>query len=362
MRRLILRCLQLLRLTLVLVLLLAVMVVWMAGGIQSPRSFEAAPYRLDGVETSTEIPAPGGTDANAASTLRVLVWNIAWGYGEGSAGGGARKPATHFEQSMARLGEVVAASGADVVLLQEVDFDATRSGRTDQAEAIARAAGLPYIARAVSWRANWIPFPYWPPSEHFGRMNSGGAVLSRYPLTSNRVTLLPKPKANAFHYNLFYLFRYLQEVAVEHPAGRIDVANVHLEAFDVTNRMRQARQLARDLQVTPATVLAGDFNTVPPEAARKAGFVDEPEISFEGDDTLTRVRAIDGLSEVFPPDTYRADPDALYTFPAGTPSRKLDHALVGGALSVEMARVVHEAGEVSDHLPLFIVVTVASPP
>jgi endonuclease/exonuclease/phosphatase family metal-dependent hydrolase len=346
---------NLVALTVVLAAVLLLLILWMAGGAQAPRGFEAD------VERIADVDAGIGVDAADSRTLRVLVWNVAWGYGFGSDGSGQAKPAEHFARSVQRMAALVRASDADVVLLQEIDFDATRSHHVDQAEAIARAAGLPYVARAVSWKANWVPFPYWPPSEHFGRMRSGGAILSRYPLSAHDVELFAKPDSNPLYYNLFYLFRYAQQVRIDTPVGELFVVNVHLEAFDADNRMAQARRLAARLgaKITPLTILGGDFNSPPPETEAKSGFADEPQTDFTGDDTVAVLRQIEGLTDAFAPADYRASPATYFTFPASAPNRKLDHALVGSGFIVREARVYREADDVSDHLPLLITLEVA---
>ncbi|MEO0422725.1 MAG: endonuclease/exonuclease/phosphatase family protein [Pseudomonadota bacterium] len=333
--------------------LLLMAVLWMAGGLQPPKTFEAAVTQVDALTPTT----PHDTQ-----TLRLLIWNVAWGYGEGSAGAGPKKPKEHFEQTMAAMAAVVREASADIVLLQEIDFDATRSYHQNQARAIAEAAGLPYVAEAVSWRANWVPFPYWPPADHFGRMSSGGAILSRFPLSDHRVELLPKPESNAPHYNLFYLFRYAQEVKAATPLGEVQLLNLHLEAFDGVNRVRQAWMLAERLrgQVPALTVLAGDFNALPPEAPVQAGFVDQPTANFLGDETLLMLRSIGEIRDVVSARDYRRNPSAHYTFPSTEPSRTLDHALVGTGFEVREARVYHEAGELSDHLPLLVTLALTS--
>lgn len=333
--------------------LLAVVVLWMAGGLQSPKTFEGPIVQL-------EVPAP--TASEETQTLRLLIWNIAWGYGPGSAGPAPKKPAEHFESTIAAMGTVVRESGADIVLLQEIDFDATRSYHQNQARAIAKAAGLPYLAEAVSWRANWVPYPYWPPADHFGRLSSGGAILSRFPLSDHQVELLPKPERNALHYNLFYLFRYAQQAKAATPFGEVQLLNLHLEAFDGVNRARQARMLAEGLraQLPALAVLAGDLNAVPPEAPVQAGFVDQPTANFLGDETLLMLRSIGGLRDAVSTRDYRLTPSAHYTFPSTEPSRTLDHALVGTGFEVREARVYQEAGELSDHLPLLITLTPSS--
>jgi endonuclease/exonuclease/phosphatase family metal-dependent hydrolase len=307
------------------------------------------PRRLEGVN-----PAP--RPRADPRIVTILTWNIAWGYGWGSEGHGGKKPRSHFERALTRIGEVVGEIAADVALLQEVDFGSTRSHGIEEAEAIARTAGLPYVAEALSWRSAWVPYPYWPPREHFGRMRSGGAILSRHPIHAHRVELLPKPSANPFWYNFFYLFRYLQRAEIELADRRLLVFNTHLEAFDEANRIEHARRCKAIVEalLVPETVFAGDLNSVPPESPKKSHYPDEASnlTHHERDRTIEIVRSIRGLSDVISKEAFAANQAAYFTFPAHAPNRKLDYLFTGDALEVADARVVSEAGDVSDHLPL----------
>lgn len=329
---------------LLLFLGLVAAVIWMAGGVQSPRRFEAP-----------VIEAGSTRPVIATSTLTVVVWNIAWAYGPGSEGSGSAEDPAHFEENLDRMGRFLAEQEADIVLLQEVDFGATRSHHVDQAQRLAEAAGLGYVAPAVSWVANWVPFPYWPPRDHFGRMRSGGAVLSRFPIELNEVTLLEKPESNPFWYNLFYPFRYVQETKIRVLGAPFRVYNAHLEAFDVDNRKAQARTFSRIIDDGPddLVIVGGDFNSVPPESPQRAGFADEPETDFNGDDTLAILRSTGRLRDAFA-DVFEEEPGSYFTFPAGDPNRKLDHLLLSPEFRIVSAEVGRRVGTVSDHLPLVV--------
>ena len=333
---------------LTLLALVAGVLLWMGGGIQAPRTFDAEPRQAPGVAARTSTVAP--------THLTVGSWNIAWGYGGGSEGSGGARPPEHFEQSLARIGEVLRRLDPDVVLLQEVDFDCGRSHGVDQAEVLAKAAGLPWIARAEVWRANYLPFPYWPPKDHYGHMLSGGAVLSRFPLTRNTIIEHPKPEENSFVYNLGYMFRYLQRVDVDWAGRSVAVFNTHTDAFSPNNRLAQAGSIARILadDMQPLLLFGGDLNTVPPESTTKAGYADEPETSHVDDATVPRLRQVKGLVDAVSPERFGADEAAFFTFPAHAPNRKLDYLFTGPGFEVEAVRVVKEAGDVSDHLPVLL--------
>jgi endonuclease/exonuclease/phosphatase family metal-dependent hydrolase len=324
------------------VLALAAAVIWMADGIQTPETIDGRVRTIDGVEAKTSTPAE----------LRVLSWNIAWGYGWGSEGSGSAKEKDHFDRSLDAMGATIRDLGADVVLLQEIDFDCTRSHGVDQAELLARKAGLPYVAYAVSWRANWLPFPYWPPADHYGRMSSGGAILSRFPITSNRVELFPKPEENSFVYNLFYLFRYGQTVEIDRGGSKLVVINTHLEAFRRGTREAQAAHLASAVASVEEErlIFGGDLNSVPEEAALRRGYPDEPETTHDGERTVALFRAVEGLADTVPSATAGRE---HFTFPSHAPNRKLDYLFHGSGYELLEVRALTEAGTASDHLPMF---------
>lgn len=329
------------------VLAIPLLVLWMAGGLQSPRRAAVAP------ETLSEVPPSGGAPPEV---LTVVSWNIAWGYGWGSEGSGKARPPDHFDASLAQMGAVLKSVGADVVLLQEVDFGSRRSHYQDQARLLAQAAGLPHVARAESWTARWVPFPYWPPSEQFGTMRSGGAILSRFPIERHEVELLEKPAENPAWYNLFYLFRYLETAELRVGPRTLTVFNTHLEAFKQENRVLQAKLTRERLRAAmgPHLIYGGDLNSVPPEAPQKKGYPDEPQTNHESDPTIGLFRELPGLVETIGSSTISARPNDFHTFPAHAPNRKLDHLFVGTGFEIVEARVLKEAGATSDHLPLLL--------
>src|SRR5688572_24721067 len=337
---------RMLALVLLAVLALFALVVWMVDGLQTPHASEVAPRRIEGVTAKT---------STNTKELVVVSWNIAWGYGWGSEGTGSYKGQEHFDRSLAKMVELLVKIDPDVVLLQEVDFDSTRSHHQDQAAILAKGAGLPYVADAVSWRANWVPFPYWPPRDHYGRMSSGGAILSKHPIQSHRVELLPKPEENAFWYNLFYLFRYYQVAEIELGGESIPIVNTHLEAFHPQNRQSQAQHLASVLSSLDdrRVIFGGDLNSPPEEATLRGKYPDEPQTTHQGDRTLAMLRSVEDLFDIVPPETFTKSESDWHTFPSHEPNRKLDYLFHGPGWELVEVRVVKEAGTVSDHLPIY---------
>src|SRR5690606_19007578 len=134
--------------------------------------------------------------------LKIMTWNMAFAHGLGSEGVGYNKhPKEHYEKNLNEISQFVKDNEVDILLLQEIDFKSERTYFIDQADFISKKTGLSYIAYAPTWDNRYIPFPYWPISKQFGRMNSGGAILSRYPIVDNQVYLFNKPAGNPFWYN-----------------------------------------------------------------------------------------------------------------------------------------------------------------
>ena len=292
----------------------------------------------------------GTESADAGERVRIATWNIH--FGAGSTLDDARRfPKTTVEAHLSAIGDVLRREKVDIVALQEVDRDSQRSGHIDQLEVLRHATGLTHASFATTWDAAWVPYPVTaPPRQQYGRMWSGQAVLSRFPIVEQRRHGLAQPARNGRFYNRFYLHRCIQQVVLELGRQRqLTLLNVHLEAFDMANRRSQARGLARLMRRVPQPAITlGDLNTVPVEATHRSVFDDEPETDFHGDDTLPTLLEAG----------WRTVGDDSFTFPAANPSRRLDHILGGPGVRLDGGGLMSEGGPPSsDHLPLICELT-----
>lgn len=294
-----------------------------------------------------------GSELERPTTLKILSWNIAYAYGMDSDGTAGYQPMSEekFRANLGFIAETIQRAEADVVLLQEIDFDASRSRHLDQLRLLAEKSGLRHWARAESWRTNYVAFPSWPPARHFGSMSSGGAVLSRWPIKKNSVDLLSKPAANAWWYNLFYLHRYFQTVDILVGGRTLRFINLHLEAFDQPTRTQQARFLLGRVKELNPDFVGGDFNMLPDGAMKRSAFSD-PTTSYENDPTFSVVTKL-GYKEVVDLGSYLRQEDLWFTFPSVRPDRRLDYLFYRPDWTLIKSEVF--AGlhpEVSDHLPV----------
>lgn len=299
--------------------------------------------------------APAAAD-RADRTVRIVTWNVGYAYGpQNNLGRVLARDAV--ERNLDTIGSTLAAMAPDIVLLQEVDFDSARTFGIDQLARIAESTGLPHAAWAITWNRRYIAWPYWPPSQQFGRIVSGQAVLSRFPIRAHDVRRFPKPAANAFWYNWFYLDRVAQTVTMDLGERTAALLHLHLEAFDNNTQLQQAKWVVGHNADTfdhlhdpdpPMLWIAGDLNSVS-NVRTDTSFTPEQRqavIDSEG-------KALPYLLAHTNTKFQNAElPDQL-TFPSWDPLYKIDHILY----ATSQVRLIG-AGQpppttASDHLPLW---------
>ncbi len=282
------------------------------------------------------------------SVIKMLTYNIGFLYGKGSEGTGyEHREIDYYQKSLMKVSSEIKEWNADVVCLQEVDFESSRSHKINQADYIARAAGYPFVAEASSWESNYIPFPYWPLKNNFGKMKSGGAILSKFPITDHEVTLLSKPTSQPWWYNLFYLHRYFQKVTISVGDKKFNLMNLHLEAFDKNDRKNQIIKLVHKIKNEKIDLVAGDFNMLPASATKRSKFYNDDD--YENDASYELMTG-PGLLEVIPDEIYAKDEAQFFTYPSWKPDRRLDYIWYKASLKMMKAEVLSSAS--SDHLPL----------
>lgn len=222
--------------------------------------------------------------------LKILTWNLSYAYGLGSEGTAEyfQRTRQHFADSLDAMSAFIKNLEIDIVLLQEVDFHSRRSHYINQLDWLSRKSGLLYRNELVTWNSLYVPFPGVSPKNHFGRIQSGGGILSRFPIRPLQNDLLPKPRENSKLYNFFYLHRFLQMVAVELPERELRLCNLHLEAFSQDNRELHLIKLQDRIKDYEIEIAAGDFNG-PCEVLPQ--FQDHWTAKFPGEPTFPSLHA-----------------------------------------------------------------------
>ncbi|HEX8912368.1 MAG TPA: endonuclease/exonuclease/phosphatase family protein, partial [Humisphaera sp.] len=243
-------------------------------------------------------PSPAA-DAVAPAFLRVLTYNIHHGAGEDG------------KIDLDRIARVIRDSGADLVVLQEVDRGTRRSGKVDQAKSLADRLKMHHaFGTAIRFEGG----------------EYGNAVLSRWPLAGEKVEPLPNPgKKEA---------RAAVVATADVPGvGPVGVVGTHLSHDSADSRAAQAAavgELAVKLDAK-LVVLAGDFNAPP------------------ADPTLRPL-----TERWHDPAAGAAKP--VLTYPADKPKARIDYVLIRKADAAAWdatARAVEEP-VASDHRPVLV--------
>jgi endonuclease/exonuclease/phosphatase family metal-dependent hydrolase len=248
----------------------------------------------------------GAAPEREVGVTRVLVYNIH--AGKDAAGA----------DNLGGVAELVRRTGADLVLLQEVDRGTRRSGRVDQPAVLAERTGF-HVAFGSAL--------------DYDEGRYGVAVLSRWPIVADTLIHLPvtpvQVRAGGSHEP-----RGVLRVVVAAPAGRLAILNTHLDASGDDRWRRQeadsivslAAQVGR---TEPAVIVGGDFNSTPESAVQGA------------------VRA-GGLRDGWAACTSGEG----FTYPADAPVKRIDYLFLTGDVRCTAARVVET--RVSDHRPLLV--------
>lgn len=270
-------------------------------------------------------------DSAAASELRVLAWNVAHGRGNAAPGLLRNFRGGSEEERVARLARIAAVlrrADADVVVLNEVDFDASWSGGLNQAEVLARAAGYRTRVEQRNYDAR-LPF---------ATFSFGNALLARAPVRDARWVDLPP------HSGLEALAAGAKSASVvrlDTRIGPVSVVPIHLEVRSAETRRAALPVLARlPGDESPPIVLAGDFNASPPGWPGAGDSTVVGELLDRGWQS-PRARGAPGPVEL--------------TYPMFDPRRAIDWILVEPPLRVVEARVVDVDPELSDHAPVLAV-------
>ncbi|PZO11507.1 MAG: metal-dependent hydrolase [Leptolyngbya foveolarum] len=323
---------------------IALFYVWASASTQDPKTY-----------AQTVSYAPGGLNTGAVRYLdqgyTIVSYNI--GYLSGLANNTTEKlERSFYDQNQQRAIAAIKSVNPDIVAFQEIDFGSKRSYGVNQVEAIARATQLYNGATVTSWDKNYVPFPYWPPAAHFGKMLSGQAILTHpwFSIQENRRFVLEQVADKPFFYKAFYLDRLAQVTQVTLIDQPVIVINVHLEAFEEQTRVNQTkfvRELAEDYAKTYPVIVVGDFNS----ALNRPTFVSAEGDTYEETQfSIKEMLASEQLAPAVPPSEWNGK---NVTFLADKPEYKLDYMFyTPSTIEVLETSVVTAAGESSDHLPI----------
>ena len=221
-------------------------------------------YRLDGVEPAITRESAEAQELPGSGTLKLMSWNT--GYAalgkdqDFAMDGGGKAPAAskaqvaeHLEGMAAKVREV----DPDILLLQEIDLNSSRSYRTDHREYYQYAndaVGLNYVC-------DFVPYP-WPP---LGKIESGVFTASDHDITGSERIALPCPFSWPLRVANLKRCLLVSHFPVEGSDHELVLINTHLEAYDSgEGKIAQTNMLMEFVQAEYAkgnwVIVGGDWN------------------------------------------------------------------------------------------------------
>lgn len=277
--------------------------------------------------------------------IKIVSYNIGYAWGDKN-NLSVQVSKSEVENNLRIMAENLKKLNADILCLQEVDFQSARTFDINQFEYLAKALRMPYGAYAVTWNKKYLPWPYWPPQNQYGHMFSGQVILSRFPIEEQALLKFEKPSSNPFWYNWFYLERMAQKVSIQIGAQKLALWNIHLEAFDPKTRETQIQILSKEIESekNPIKIVAGDFNS-PSRFQENLNAQDQKELEDKGE-ILKEFSKLTDLQNA-------EKKEIFYTMPSWKPVKKIDHLFYNPAqLKLEETGTVSNLLS-SDHLPVW---------
>ena len=269
-----------------------VLIVWMT----SPNRAQKPTVRKYNYKTKVAPHAP----------LRLMTYNIGYASGLSNNKGGV-VPQGEVIANLDQIALSMKQNDADIIAVQEIDIDSHRTSGIDQLEYLAKKLEMPYAATIVNWNKKYVPYPIELNfNKHFGRMESGQAVFSRFPITKNSAHFFLKPFNKPFWYNMFYIERGAQVVTLElSPSKAMTIINVHLEAFHIATREAHVQQLLiLEKETLPEFIVREILTLFPQTQNGKHGFPDEPDNDMRSDNSIKMMYERSGLREMIPEKEY----------------------------------------------------------
>jgi len=199
----------------------------------------------------------------------ILTFNI--GYGGLDAAedffmdGGVRSRCSSREQTQTNLRCItgfLAGAKADVIFLQEVDINASRSYRLDEAAGLQEHLAGHGAIFAVNYKVPWVPVPVTRP---MGAVLSGLLTFSRFHVRSAVRNSLPG--SEAWPRQLAELDRCFIESRLPVEGGKeLVLFNSHLSVFDRGGRIRKLqlaymkKRISAEYQQGNYVIVGGDWN------------------------------------------------------------------------------------------------------
>ena len=318
-------------------------------------------YKPEAVET---VQVAGlAADALNQREFTVLSWNLGYcALGEESDffmdGGKEVRPDSEEIVTKNRIGaeQLIAQTGADFTLLQEVDSDSGRSYGVDEVSLFRASWPNWDSAYALNYSCDFVPYPL-PP---IGKVHSGLLSFNSFDVREARRISLPCPFSWPMRAANLKRCLLVERIPIEGSERELVLVNLHLEAYDDgEGKKAQTEQLLRLLNEEYAkgnyVVAGGDWNQAFPGTLDAypihvktwvPGVLDPADVgdwSFAFDASVPTCRL---LNQPYDP-----------TDTENTQYYVIDGFLVSPNLEVSAVETVDQGFAFSDHNPVLLTVS-----
>ena len=259
---------------------------------------------------------------SASNQYAIAAYNIAHGRGLAESNWDGGDLPTRNER-LNRIAELIRKMDADVVVLNEVDFDCSWSGRHDQATYIARKLGYKYVARVRNVDARMLIWTW----------SFGNAILSKHPIES--VQLVEYPAYVEWENALAGCKRGMI-ATINLNGSKVDIAAIHLSHRDRETRVGSVKAIF-EMERNNPLILAGDFNSTPTTES-----TDAADTAIDLIDNIGEFQRFDGGK----------------TFHSSNPDRTIDWIITPDSFRVLSYEV--QSSDLSDHLPVVATIEIPS--
>lgn len=328
------------------------------------RSFFYFPKDIDVASVRVLESVAQKTPLKSGQRLKIMVWNIQYAAGtnynffyEGGKDIIASKGVVDDAED--RIADFIKKQAPDILMVQEIDCKAKRSGYINQVRDLQNFMRYRFSVYTPQWKTAFFPIPLRQP---VGYIDTGLAIFTSLPLTSNIRLSLGKNESMSFFANLFYMRRAILGTGVVMDSGKnLTLFTTHLEAYakgdDTKHKQTQKLDQALQQQKNEGNLyfLGGDFNLLPP------GF-DPNQLNFEKEYySAPDDNPVDFLFKKHKPaltsETYRSNPQMYNTYippKHKKADRWVDHIFMSPEIKVISYKVLQEAMGMSDHLPVLV--------
>jgi endonuclease/exonuclease/phosphatase family metal-dependent hydrolase len=286
---------------------------------------------------------------NLSNQLKIASYNIHFGVGYNAKT--LLNKRQNYINRLNEISDVLSKIDADIVLLQEVDFNSKRTHNIDQAKYLAKKSNFAYIVKHTTIRQKFYPFHH----NIFGNIDHGLCILSKYPITNANAILFNNFSNIPFFLKWLFSPHGALECKISVNDKIVNVINLHLDPWAKSRRYHQINKIKTHFlnEKKLPLIIGGDFNTLPLDMLKNSNydfqeapfFINKDELDIKNEKTIEVLNKL-AFNEV---DLKNQN---QFTYPSINPKVKLDYIFAGYNAQIINFQVYNKAFLASDHLPI----------